>query len=103
MLVSHWSFWSTDADKPALRLGHCLRKLKELAPIAIALFPLLSIPMALPLASDSPCEAEAINLGPDSLETMKLRSQEMDNVIDLWGLRNCHEWQPLINGGEVCP
>jgi len=80
-------------------MGGCLRRLREHAPLAIALFPLLFLPKAVPLACDS--DGGAVPAGTGSETELRQSSADVHAAIDRWGLRGCYNWKPLINGAEV--
>lgn len=86
-----------------VRLGQSLRRLKELAPMAIALTPLLVLQAAAPVAISTCSDAApAWAAWPSDQAALQALSQRLNDAVDAFGLRECHAWQPLVKGPEVC-
>ena len=81
-------------------LGNCLCRLKDRTPMALCLAPVF---MRVPALSDDGSCAE--NSGTaEAVDDAAMRSaaQKLTQVVDGWGLRDCHKWAPLMDGKQVC-
>ena len=85
------------------QLGNCLSALQQRAPIALCLAPVcMAIP---PLDSNGrACETEygGDGMAPDDA-ALRSACQKLNNLVDMWDLRDCHTWAPLIDGKQVLP
>ena len=77
--------------------GRCLARLKDLAPLAGALFPLLEAVPAIGL-NTAATNADAATADAAAAHSAAARLQ---HVVQLWGLRDCGSWPPLIDGKQV--
>lgn len=86
-------------------LGTCLAQLKDLAELALALFPLLYHDDAMHYgdvanAIETSGHYEA-PVGAHNQQELLAYTDRMTKVIADWDLEGCHSWIPLIDGKQV--
>lgn len=83
------------------KLGTCLAKLKALDRTALAMFPLLYHTSTSPLGGSGDEDLYSAVQANTSFEDMVTCTEQLHQVVELWGLSGCHGWPPLINGNQV--
>jgi hypothetical protein len=84
------------------RLGNCLRRLKALAPLAIALLPIYNVTPPLADGGEQG-QVDTGTQGNGDAAAMRGVARRMGHVVDVWGLRECHAWPALIDGNQARP
>lgn len=92
-----------DQEKTAalrVELGNCLCRLKDRAVMALCLAPVFQHVPAL-LADGVAASQAAASVDADEA-ALRSAAQTLMRAVDVWGLRDCHKWQPLLDGKQVC-
>jgi hypothetical protein len=85
-----------------IALGGTLSRLKQLAPLALALFPVLHLPCAVPLCCSTAVEDdEPVATSEMDANAMSNMSDKLHSLVQQWKLEGCHEWPPLLDGKQV--
>jgi hypothetical protein len=82
--------------------GSCLANLKGLDQTALALFPLLYHP-SLVCLGEAPSDASDYSPVRSEITEAEMAActKRMHSLADMWSLRGCHNWAPLIDGQQV--